>query len=326
MDLNYRARTQTPSATQLSSLVDNSNPLLLTSGNPDLSPSTAHTLRARINATDAQGGSVLYGILSGTYGQNYIGTSTTILREDIETPSGVLLPAGAQLTRPENVDGYWSARALGSYGRPLGLLRSNASVSLGASYTRAPGLVDTEVSISDQIGLDGRLFVGSAISPRLDFSLEYGARYTAIANSAAPALDDAYVRHLAGAKLSWLPWDGIALGTDVTGLHYSGLNDSVDPTQILWGAKVGYKFLPGDLAEVSFSLHDLLNQQQDVERTATELYVQDAQTQALGRYAMLNVSYKLRTFGGATAGSIPAPGGDRPPGGGPPPGGFGGGE
>ncbi|MAQ94137.1 MAG: hypothetical protein CMM84_11500, partial [Rhodothermaceae bacterium] len=61
LDLDYRARTQTPSATQLQNVVDNTNPLRLTSGNPDLDPATTHSVRARFNGTDAEGGSVLAG-------------------------------------------------------------------------------------------------------------------------------------------------------------------------------------------------------------------------------------------------------------------------
>jgi hypothetical protein len=297
VNLDYRARTQTPSASQLQDVIDNRNPLLLTTGNPDLQPSTTHTLRARFNRTDAAGGSVLFGLLSGSYGQDAIVTSTTLAGTDTEIAPGVVLPAGAQLTRPVNLDGYWTTRALATYGRPVGFLRSNANLSLGASYTSTPGLVDGDENVTDQFGLDGRLFLGSAISERVDFSLEYGARYTAVTNSAVPSLDDDYVRHQAGAELTWLPLPNVVVATDVRALHYAGLDASVDPTQVLWGGRVGYKFLSDDLAEVSLSVTDLLDQQADVERTVTELYVEDAQSQALGRTVLLNLSYKLRTFG-----------------------------
>ncbi|WP_412060593.1 outer membrane beta-barrel protein [Rubrivirga sp. IMCC45206] len=298
LDLDYRARTETPSATQLQNVVDNANPLRLTAGNPDLDPATTHSVRARFNGTDAQGGSVLAGFLSASYGVNAIGTSTTTATVDTALPSGVVLPAGAQLITPVNVDGAWDARALVSYGRPVPFLGSNANASIGTSFSRTPGLVDGADNTSDQIGLDGRVFLGSSLSPRFDLSLEYGARYTAVANSAAPALDDTYVRHLAGAKLTWLPWNGLVVSSDLQALHYTGLDASVDPTQMLLGGRVGYKFLQGDLAEVSLSVYDLLDQQRDVERTVTEAYIEDAQTTALGRYVLLNLSYKLRAFGG----------------------------
>ena len=297
LDLDYRARTQTPSATQLQNVVDNSNPLLLTTGNPNLDPATTHSLRARFNGTDPEGGSVLSAFVSGSYGINAIGTSTTTALVDTELASGVVLPAGAQLTAPVNVDGAWDARAFLVYGRPVPLLGSNANVSLGPSFTRTPGLVNGLDNVSDQLGLDGRVSLGSAVSPRVDVSVEYGARYTAVSNSAAPSLDSDYVRHLVGAKATWLPWNGLVLGTDLRALHYTGLDATVDPTQVLLGARIGYKFLPNDLAEVSLSVSDLLDQQRDVERTVTESYVQDAQTAALGRYVMLNLSYKLRNFG-----------------------------
>ncbi len=211
--------------------------------------------------------------------------------------SGVVLPSGAQLITPVNASGAWDARAVVSYGRPVPLLGSNANVSIGTSFARSPGLVNGASSVSDQTSIDGRLFVGSALSPRVDVSLEYGARYTATANSAAPSLDDTYVRHLAGVKATWLPWQGLVVGTDVQALYYAGLDASVDPAQVLVGARVGYKFLRNDLAEVSLSVSDLFDQQRSVERTVTESYVEDAQSVALGRYVMLNLTYKLRNFG-----------------------------
>ena len=297
---DYRVRTRTPSAAQLSPLVDNANPLLLSTGNPGLRPSTEHPLRSRFNLTDAEGGSVLFGFLSGTLGQNYISTATTLATRPTTTASGVTIPAGGQLTRPENVDGYLAARGLVSYGRPLALLRSNANVSLGASLTRAPGLVNGETNVSDQFGVDGRVFVGSAISPEVDFSLEYGARYSAVANTQAPTLDQTTVRHLAGAGGTFRPGAGLVLATDLRALHYTGLDDLVDPTQVLWGARVGYTFFPGDVAEVSLSVNDILDQQRDVERTVTELYIEDAESNALGRFVLVNLSYRLRTFGEGT--------------------------
>ncbi len=297
LDLDYRARTQTPSATQLQDVVDNSNPLLLTSGNPDLDPATTHSLRARFNGTDPEGGSVLSAFVSGSYGLNAIGTSTTTALVDTELASGVVLPAGAQLMTPVNVDGAWDARAFLVVGRPVPLLGSNANVSVGPSFTRTPGLVNGVDNVSDQFGLDGRVSLGSAVSPRVDVSVEYGARYTAVSNSAAPTLDADTVRHLVGAKATWLPWNGLVLATDLRALHYAGLDDAVDPTQVLLGARLGYKFLQDDLAEVSLSIADLFDQQRDVERTVTESYVEDAQTAALGRYVMFNLSYKLRNFG-----------------------------
>ncbi len=292
-NIDYRVRTQTPSAAQLQDVVDTANPLLLTAGNPDLRPSTTHSVRARYTSTDAEGGSVLVGLLSGSYGQNAIVSATTLAATATEVAPGVVLPAGAQFTRPENLDGRWDARALVSYGRPVGLLRSNANVSLGTTFTHGLGLLNGAPTVSDQVGVDGRVFLGSAISPRLDVSLEYGARYAALTGSVA----DATLRHLAAAKLTWMPAGGLVVSTDLRALHYSGLDADVDPTQVLWGARLGYKLLPGDLAELSLSVSDLLGQQSDVERTVTDLYLQDTQTDALGRYVMLNLSYKLSNFG-----------------------------
>lgn len=165
LDLDYRARTQTPSAMQLQDLVDNSNPLLLTSGNPALSPATTHALC--FHYTDAQGGSVLSTLASGFYSADASDTSVVTATDDTVLPSGVVLSAGARLTTPLNVDGALNGRALVSYGRPVRFLASNANVSLGTSFTQTPGLVDGANNVADRLGVGDRFFLGSALSPRL---------------------------------------------------------------------------------------------------------------------------------------------------------------
>lgn len=296
LNLDYRARTQTPSASQVQDVIDTTNPLQLTSGNPDLVPSTTHTLRARLNRTDTEGGTVLFGLLSGSYGVNTFASATTFAQTDTEIAPGIVLPAGGTFTQSQNVDGAWNVQALASYGRPFQFIRSNANLSLGTSYARLPGFSNGAETISNQFDIDGRAFVGSAISPRLDFSLEYAARYTQ-ATSSTESLDDTYVRHLTGAKLTWLPWDGVVLSSDVSAIHYTGFASADVPTQILWGGRIGYKFLARDVAEINLTVSDLLDQQSDIDRTVTETYLQSSRSNALGRYVMLNLTYKLRTFG-----------------------------
>ena len=51
-------------------------------------------------------------------------------------------------------------------------------------------------------------------------------------------------------------------------------------------------------AEVRLTVNDLLNQDTDLSRTVTGTYVEDVQTDALGRYVMLNLTYRLGRFGG----------------------------
>lgn len=80
--------------------------------------------------------------------------------------------------------------------------------------------------------------------------------------------------------------------------------------------------MPGDLAEVRLSVNDLLNQNAPVGQNVTDTYIETSQSQALGRYVMLTLSYQLRAFGSGAAsdeddrrprGRSPGPPSDRRP-------------
>ncbi len=65
----------------------------------------------------------------------------------------------------------------------------------------------------------------------------------------------------------------------------------------MWNVGVGYKFLRNNLAEVRLTVTDLLGRNSHVDRSVTGLYIQHSESQAPGRYVMLNLIYQLRHFG-----------------------------
>lgn len=295
--LSYRPSTSTPGANQLRDVIDDENPLLITTGNPDLQTSTTHRVDLRLRTTRRDAGATFMAFANLTTTRDYIGTATFMAERDSVQVRGVTLAPGAQLSHPVNLQGYWNARTFVMLGRPVGWLRSNANASAGVTYARTPSLINGALNHAGSVQLDGRIFLGSNISERLDFSLSYGLSYTTVSNTTTSAQDRSYHRHRAGFQGTWLPWRGLVLTSDLNLSHYSGLSASVDPTTVLWNVGVGYKFLRNDLAEVRLTVTDLLNQNVSVNRDVTGLYVEDRETNALGRYVMLNLIYKLRQFG-----------------------------
>ncbi len=298
LDLSYRTSTSTPGVRLLRDVVDATNPLLVTAGNPDLRPSTSHRASLRFRSTDPAAGSVLMAMASVTATQDYAGRATYVAGADSAVIRGIALEPGAQLSVPVNLDGYWDARAFVTAGRPLGFLRSNANASLGATYRRTPSVLASVPNRADAVSLDGRLTLGSTFSERLDFSLSYALAYTTVSNSAARVADDAYLRHRGSLRVTALPWRGLVIESDLAVSHFAGLSGAVDPTTARWNVGLGYKFLRDDLAEVRLSVFDVLNRGQSVDRTVTGTYIEDREVNALGRTVLLSLSYKLRHFGG----------------------------
>jgi len=132
--LMYRTFTNGPSAAQLSDVVDNTNPLLLSSGNPKLQQSYSHFLTGSYNLTRIAKGKSFMGFIFMNITNNYIGNSLIIARNDTLLENGYTLPAGAQYSRPENLNGLVNMRSSLTYGFPFRKIKSNINLTGGFNW------------------------------------------------------------------------------------------------------------------------------------------------------------------------------------------------
>lgn len=294
--LSWRTQTDTPSISQLQDVIDNRNPLQLSSGNPGLDPSYTNTLMARFNSTNLETGRVFFGFASWSSASDYIGTETTIAQRDMQIADGVTLLQGSQFSRPVNLDGQQTLRSFFTFGRPTPFFDANMNWNGGVTLTSAPGLINGEKNVTDVLGLNGGLVISSNISERLDFTVSENVSYNTSENSAYPQLNNTYTQYRTGASVTAMPTKSLVLETSVAHSLYDGLGDNVDNTSFLWNAALGYKFLKGNGGEVRLIVADILNRNTNVARSITEFYIQDSSSNVLGRYILLNFTYTLRNF------------------------------
>ncbi|MGI4875514.1 MAG: TonB-dependent receptor [Janthinobacterium lividum] len=329
--LFYRTNTNPPSINQLQAVVNNSNPLQLTIGNPDLHQEYTHNLVARYSVSRAEKSSTFFTLLSGSYTANPISNRTLVAaRDTIVAPAGtslaVRLPAGAQLTQSTNLQEQYSIRALASYGRPLPTLKLNVNANLGASFSQNPGLVNERLNYSRTPALTGGLTVSSNISERLDFTLSSNATQTYVRNTLSTKLNSTYFTQINRLRLSWIVGPGISFQTDVAYQLNSGLSASYNQDYVSWNASLGKKLFPGQRGELKLYAFDILKQNRAINRNVTEAYYEDVRTTVLQRYFMLMFTYNIRSANMTSLPTAPEGGGrerggyGRPDGGG---GGFG---
>jgi hypothetical protein len=240
---------------------------------------------------------MLFGFMNFTIQKRPIGTASLLAVRDTLLTSGVLLQQGSQFSYPVNLeDPSINLRSFFGVGTPFPLLKSNLNFRGGVSYGRTPGLINGMVNMATQYGVNGGLTVGSNISEHVDFTVSYGADYTIASNSFYEQLDENYFRHDAGLRFTWMPLGGLVLESSLTYNDYVGLDEELYPTTFIMNAGMGYKFLQQDAAELKLVVGDIFNQETGINRSITELYVQDSRTQVLGRYILLNLSYRFRNF------------------------------
>ena len=290
----FNTATRPPSVNQLQNVVDASNPLILTNGNPGLEQSTTQTLVTRYSRTDPLKSRSTFVVLSlGHTGGSIANQTITALRDTV-VQGGLLLRQGTQLVTPVNLEGAWNASTFVTVSRPLGFLKSIGTISSGVSYARTPGLIGAVETASNTWGLNPGATLASNISPNFDFTLTYNGTYHIARNTNATANDGDYYTHSVGFRINVTAWNGVVFRDEVSNALTSGLSGAYDQNTVLWNTSIAKKFFKDDRGELRLGATDVLDQDRSTRRTVTETYVQDARNRTLGQYVMLLFTYTLR--------------------------------
>lgn len=292
----YRTFVQTPSVSQFQTVINNTNPLFLSSGNPNLDQQYNHSLFTRIQLMNTKSGQSFFLFANGSLSNSYLGTSTVIASSDTTLANGVQLTPGAQYSRPENLSGYRNFRTFGTYSIPSSWVKSTLNFNLGFTYAGTPSVINDVTSTTHTYNSNAGLTVASNISENVDFTLQYSGNYVTAENKLQPSVNANYYNGLASGKIEVLLWDKLVLASDVNYSHFNGLTDGYNQNFALWNASIGYKFLKNKQAELRLSLFDILKANRSINRNVTETYVEDVQTQIIQQYALVTFTYNLRSF------------------------------
>ena len=330
--VNYRGTTSQPGMTDLLDIVDDSDPLNITMGNPGLKPSFTNTLRVFYNnyIQDHQQAMMAHVNYSNT--RNSISNMVTY---DEQT--------GGRTTRPENINGNWNLSGAFMFNTALdsvGMWTVNTFTNV--RYNNYVGYLALDRNSNSQKNTTKTVQVGEqlALSYRnswLEVSLDGSLDYTHTRNLLQSQSNlDTWQFAYGGSFNFYLPW-GMSVSTDLHQNSRRGYSDaSMNTNELIWNAQLSQSFLKNNALTVSLQFYDILHQQSNFSRTINAMQRSDTQYNSINSYAMLHAIYRVNIFGGGSKGmqrsDRPGPpdggprgprmGGGRPMGG---PRGFGGG-
>lgn len=295
--IRYRTNTDEPSVSQLQNVVNNQNPLNLSVGNPTLSQSFQNSIFANIGKFNMEKNRSFFMFLNYSSTSNYIGSSTFIAEQDTLINGDVLLRKGGQIRMPVNLDGNFNTRLFMSYGTPIQKIKSKINFNTRLGFTRNPGLINGERNLNDNIDLSQGLTLTSNISKDFDFTISTTGTYTIVNSSLQENLDQNYYIQESNLRLYYSPNDGkLFVGNNINNSLYSGLSEGFDQSVWLWNIEAGYRFAKNNKAELKVVIFDLLNQNNSIQRTISDVAVTDVYTNVLTRYGLLTFTYIIGNF------------------------------
>jgi outer membrane receptor protein involved in Fe transport len=302
---NYRTSNNAPSIDQLQDVINNSNSLQLSTGNPDLKQDFQQNIFLRYSGVNTNKATSFFALIGGNYSNNYIGNSTLIANQDTTVYNDIFLQRGSQIIRPVNLDGYFSLRSFINYTFPIKKIKTNLSVNVSGNYNNVPGMINTNINYAKTATGGLGLVFSSNISEKFDFTLSSNSSYSNIQNTLQTSSNTNYFSQVSKLKITANPWKGLILQSEYSNTYYSGLTSAFNQSISLWNAAIGYKFLKNKQAELRLNVYDILNQNNSVSRTNTDSYIQDSQTNVLNRYYMLTFTYNFKKYFAKKDGSAP---------------------
>jgi hypothetical protein len=294
--LRYQTSTDEPSVNQLQGVVEYNNPLFLSVGNPSLNQAYSHNLMARYSSGNPDKNITFANFTSLSQTNNYIANATYVFEKDSVLAGSVTAVKGAQLSKPENLSGYWNIRNSTTFGKLVSPLKSNINTTLGVSYTRLPGAINNETNYSNNYSGSLRLSLASNISEKIDFNLYAGTSANLVHTSLSTQTDSRFMTNTVSGKFNFIFWKDIVFRGNLAYLQYRGVDDSADQDYTLLNLSLAKKLFENKLGELELTVFDLLGQNTSISQQVTNVFVQETTTSVIQRYFMLTFSYQLRRF------------------------------
>lgn len=292
--LGYNGRTEQPSIEQIQPLRENTDPLNVVLGNPELKQQFHHTLNGNYND---------YKVLTGAY--TYAGFWGNITQDKL-TQASTTDALGRRTSQWINVDGGYNFWAWAGYGRKIKPIDLQASININPGFSRTVAFINDVRSISTNntynvgLNLDRTWKKGKSDTDRAGISLRpeftYNDNRSTISNLVTNYYQveingEAWVELPANFRISTSAWINLRQRTDVF-----PTNNNV----VRWDAYVARKFLKDKTLEARIAIFDILNENIGFSRNASPTNITENRYLTVRRYGLLSLVWNFtKSTGGA---------------------------
>ncbi len=282
---NYSGRTSQPNVTQLQPVIDNSDPLNVEIGNPDLKQSFTHSFRLLYNSFDKVHFRNMFATINASFIHNQI--SSAVITNPL---------TGADTIRYTNLNGAYNISAFFNYGFQLKKPKSNLNFTTNLTDNRSVTLINNTTNFTQNYTIGETAKFTTNLKNNFDINFSATPTYNIARYSVQPSLNENYFSQALNTEFTYYTKSGWLFEANFDYTAYSGRAEGYNTSVPLLNAAIAKQFFKNKQAELRFSVYDLLNQNVSIQRNVTENYIQDVQTKVLTRYALLTFTYNLKNF------------------------------
>jgi len=292
--LDYETSMREPSIQQLQPVIDNTDPLNISVGNPELKPAYAHNLNLNFTTFDPAKFMNFFAFLTAVYQTNAITYSQTVDQRLVRT------------TKPVNVKDNLNLNGNINFGFPVKVIKSRFNLGPNASYSRSVNVLNEQESQVFQKSYGGNVRYNFNLNDVFTLDLSANIRDQISEFDAAPQQNQEFINQTYSAETSVTIRKKYQFNSSYDYYRYDSKTTSFSqsiPILNLWLSRFVMK---GNAGELKVGVSNLLNRNLGVSQTATVNYLQQETINNLGRYFMVSFTYalnrQLNPFGGGGGG------------------------
>ncbi len=280
----YNGSTRQPSITQLQPVQDNSNPLEVYVGNPNLKIG----YNQNFNLTYFN-----YKVLSGRSLYSGIGFSNSFNNIALNTSIDAL---GRSVNQYVNLNGGYNANLWGGVRTKIPKTPLEGKVDVGGNFSHTPNITNNVNGTTNALSLTVTPGLTYSKEEKFFTSLDLGTLFSNSTNTIQTSRNIRYFSFTPSASAEfYLPYN-LEFGTDADYIYTPPVAPyKTSFTRFIWNSYLSYKLLPKNNLELRASINDILNQNKGYERTTTNNTNTERYFQTLGRYWMISAVWNFST-------------------------------
>ena len=286
--MGYDYRTRPPALRQLQAFTDVSNPLNTIIGNPDLEPSKNHSFYLGYNAYDWQKRTGFYMHSNFDFNNNQVVSKTVVDPETLK-----------RSTTYANVSGNYNGNASGSYSKEFKLdsiRKIRVRVGAWANFSKNINF-NNEVKYASKVtSITPNLSLEFNWDKVMEFKPWYRLTLTKNTYDIEAFEDRDFLMHRVGIRTATFLPKKFEWRNDINFNYNPDVADGFQKSAWFWNSTLAYSILK-DKGALTLKVYDLLDQNTNARRTATQDYIEDSQSTVLKQYFMLSLSWKFNSLG-----------------------------
>lgn len=288
LNLSNYANFTIPGAEQLTPYEDTSNPLVTSTGNPNLRNTWTNSSSLFFNNYNLIKNMNYYVSLSFMYRNNDV---VNYSRYD---------NSGKQLVTYDNVSGNKNMNLGGGFSKTFKWKDSKLTVNprFSMQYNYNKGFINGQFFTNESYSLNPGLNVTYELKDKLSIKPSYrlGYNFSKYKNYSIDNVNTA--NQTLKLELTQYLFDSrVVFGNDFEYNTNSNIVPGFKKDFYFWNTSLGYSFFKKQLT-AKMKIYDVLNQNQSVRRTISSSYIEDREDLILKRYIMFSLSMKLNRFAG----------------------------